>query len=198
MNSIKITPAAVKPFVNGISKNTLSFFQETSIIRRSNFRLLLVLILGFALFSCSSDEDEIFTNDIEILEDVSLSYTVFEYQILDLVNEYRNSEGMSTLKILNVVSQQAIDHNEYMISVGKANHENFSVRHQNLVKNAGAKNVGENVAYGFSTAEAVMNAWIKSEGHRLNLLKESHTDVGISIMQDEQGRNYFTQIFIER
>ena len=61
-----------------------------------------------------------------------------------------------------------------------------------------AKSVGENVAYGFSSATSVVTAWIKSDEHRAIIEKESYTHFGISTEQNIEGRYFFTQIFIKQ
>lgn len=48
---------------------------------------------------------------------------------------------------------------------------------------------GENLAYGFSSAEATLNAWMHSPEHRANVLGQDYTDVGFGIAsaKDYQG-----------
>ena len=52
--------------------------------------------------------------------------------------------------------------------------------------------VGENVAYGYRTAEQVMNGWMNSSGHRANILRCGYKNIGIGYVS--QG-NYWTQLF---
>ena len=203
MNSLKIILASVNPFVNNYSKkklikNTLSISQETPVMRVRNFKLLLVLILGFVFFSCASEDDEIYTNNFEILEDDSFSYTAIEHEILMLVNKHRDSLGLSTLSLVNFVSGVADGHTDYMIQNGQISHDNFAQRSQTIMNNANAKSVGENVAYGFTTAQGVVNGWLKSDGHRKIIESKKYTHCGISTNCNTTGRNFFTQIFIQR
>ena len=46
---------------------------------------------------------------------------------------------------------------------------------------------------GYSTPEAVVNAWMHSEGHRANILSANFTTLGVGYVAD--GR-YWTQWFI--
>ena len=160
-------------------------------------KLTYAVLLSIFFISCASDDDGIY-DEISSFEDVSVSYTVMEYQIVSLVNEHRESVGLAPLEIVNIVSDEAEGHTDYMIEVGEPSHDNFAARYSNLVKKVNAKSVGENVAYGYSTAEAVVNAWIKSEGHRRNIENVEYTSFGISTKQNSEGRNYFTNIFIKR
>ena len=66
-----------------------------------------------------------------------------------------------------------------------------------MIQNAGAERVSENVAYGYSSAQGVVNAWMNSQGHRENL-EGDYTDFDISAEQNNEGRWYFTNIFIKK
>ncbi len=54
---------------------------------------------------------------------------------------------------------------------------------------------GENIAYGYPTVRSVMSAWMKSEGHRANLLRPQFSHVGLGIKKDANGRRYWVQDF---
>ena len=51
---------------------------------------------------------------------------------------------------------------------------------------------GENLAYGFNTAEEVVEAWMNSPTHRDNILYDEFTKVAISIYEDN-GTCYWSQ-----
>jgi len=159
------------------------------------FKLALILFASILFSSCSSEDDGIYD---EKINEIKFEYNEMDLQILDLVNDYRASKGLKTLKKLDLISAVALSHTNYMIEKGEANHDNFDQRHDNLVLNAGAKAVGENVAYGFSSAKGVVDAWIESYGHRTIIENESYTHFGISTEQNSEGKNYFTQLFIEK
>lgn len=55
---------------------------------------------------------------------------------------------------------------------------------------------GENIAYGQPTAQAVMDAWMNSPGHRANILNRSYTQIGVGAVSDSNGILYWTQDFI--
>ena len=160
-------------------------------------KLGYAVLLSVFLISCSQDDDMLM-DEASKFTDVHVTYSPMEYEILSLLNEHRANAGLSTLGIVNVVSQEAEGHTDYMIEAGKPSHDNFPARHKNLVEKVSATKVGENVAYGYSTAQAVVKAWVKSEGHRQNLENENYTHFGISTKQNANGRNYFTNIFISK
>jgi uncharacterized protein YkwD len=55
--------------------------------------------------------------------------------------------------------------------------------------------LGENIAYGFPTAAAVVKAWMNSPGHRANILSPNFREIGVAVGVDAFGRLFFTQNF---
>lgn len=159
-------------------------------------KLLILTLVSTFLFSCSKDDSV----EVNLLEnnDISISYTNIEYEIITLINDYRVSKNLQKLNTYNIVSSEAVSHTNYMIQTGEVSHANFGARYQNLVTYADAKSAAENVAYGYSTAQAVVNAWINSDAHRHNIENASFTDFGISTKSNDEGKYYFTNIFIKR
>ena len=64
-----------------------------------------------------------------------------------------------------------------------------------MMKNFGItyRSAGENIAYGYTSPQAVVNAWMNSSGHRENILNASFTQIGVGYVADG---NYWTQMFI--
>ena len=162
-------------------------------------KILSFVVFSFLMLSCSPEDDGIYfeqsANEVLVSK---VSYSEMELDILDLVNIHRKSRNLSELIRLNVISSVAYGHTEYMINEGQASHDNFPQRSQNLKTNADAKTVGENVAFGFSTAQGVVNSWLKSSGHKKIIEDSNYTHFGISTDSDNEGRNYFTHIFISK
>ena len=52
---------------------------------------------------------------------------------------------------------------------------------------------GENLAFGFDTAEEAVEAWMNSPTHRDNILYDEFTKVAISIYQEDDGTCYWAQ-----
>ncbi|MDR3313909.1 MAG: CAP domain-containing protein [Oscillospiraceae bacterium] len=53
---------------------------------------------------------------------------------------------------------------------------------------------GENIAYGYSTAAAVMEGWMNSSGHKANILHTSFTHIGVGVVESG-GTIYCVQLF---
>ena len=157
---------------------------------------LMVLLGVFTLFSCSTDS---FDDNVDTLE-ISLVDTqtkAIELEILDLINEHRLSLGLNSLEDMSIVKSVAYSHTDYMVDNDIVSHDNFYTRSDYLKSNIGAKKVSENVAYGYGTAEGVVNAWIKSESHKANL-EGDYTNFDISAEKNADGRWYYTNIFIKK
>lgn len=156
--------------------------------------MAIVMVLGFT--SCSTDsavEDTI--NETELLTVPQAKQ--IEIEIMELINNHRINKGLNPLEDHNTVKAVAFTHTDYMIEVANVSHDNFFQRKQSLQANANANIVSENVAYGFSSAEAVVNAWINSPSHRENI-EGDYTDFDVSAEQNSEGNWYFTNIFIKR
>lgn len=148
--------------------------------------------------SCSKDTDLPEETAIKTADLVDyVAYSQMELDILNAVNAHRTEMGLTILKRVDGITFQARDHNKYMIKKNEISHDNFSSRYITLVNEIGAKAVSENVAFGYGTSEGVLKGWLNSEGHKKNL-EGNHTHFGISVSQDANGRNYFTNIFVRR
>jgi uncharacterized protein YkwD len=156
--------------------------------------LALFALLTFS--SCSTDSLDDKVNELE-LSIIPAEAKAIEIEILDLLNDHRLSVGLNPLEDMSVVKSVAYSHTDYMVDNNVVSHDNFYSRSNYLKTNAGAKRVSENVAYGYGTAQGVVNAWIKSESHKANL-EGDFTNFDISAEKNEDGRWYFTNIFIKK
>jgi len=167
---------------------------KTSIIR---FFSIFILSITFTFCSNDDDIDTYQATKDEVIE-TNVSYSKIETEILNLVNNYRVENNLSKLATLNIISTVADTHTNYMIETGTVSHDNFPDRVLKLQNYANAKSIGENVAFGYSSAEAVLNAWLRSPEHKKIIDTSDYTHFGISTNTDNQERNYFTQIFIKK
>ncbi len=157
-------------------------------------KAISVFALVFTMASCSSPEEA----SVESVEVVNFyDYNQSERQLLDLINDYRQTKGLNKLDKINHISYKSFEHNEYMIATNDIGHANFGERQQNLHQALGAMKVGENVAYNYSTSQAALQAWINSSAHRANI-EGDYTHFGISISENENGQKYYTNIFIKK
>jgi uncharacterized protein YkwD len=154
---------------------------------------LVLFALIFTVFnSCSSDDEGIYFNEIKT------EYATMELEIIDLINEYRNSLGMQALETLNMISSVALTQSSHTITNYEMNHDGFTKQQENSMGLTNAKWTGESVVVVFNSATGAINAMLNNEDHRAIIENETYTHVGISIEQNRQGMNYFTQIFIKK
>ncbi|APU70301.1 MAG: CAP domain-containing protein [Bacteroidota bacterium] len=159
----------------------------------------MLIFCGVILTSCSKDSlsEDVTSYDQVVTKKVAYDYDAIEVEILEDINLYRKANGLAELQPLTEVSIEAESHNEYMIDQGTVSHDNFSQRASFLMQELGVRSVSENVAYGYRSADAVVKAWLKSKGHKENI-EADNTHFGISVRQDADGRNYFTNIFVKK
>ncbi|MEY8847785.1 CAP domain-containing protein [Psychroserpens sp. XS_ASV72] len=158
--------------------------------------LPLLALIALLTFSCSTEEYPEETIDSFELQNPPSPKTI-EIEILERINAHRIGLGLSPLNNHNTIKAVAFTHTDYMVEVNQVSHDNFFQRKNSLIQNASATKVSENVAYAFSSAESVVNAWLNSEGHRANI-EGDFTDFDISAEQNSEGKWYFTNIFIKK
>ena len=158
--------------------------------------ILLAFILIITIASCSkeanADQNVDYTIDLTLAQQ---NDALFAQEVLNLINAHRASIGLDAIALgTQFSSAYAVDHTNYMIEMSQINHDNFGVRTAAL-ESTGAQMVGENVAYGYNTAESVVNAWLNSPSHRDNI-EGNYTHSGFGIKECTASNTfYFTQLF---
>lgn len=158
---------------------------------RHLLKTAVILILLSTSFSCSKEE---FEEDF-LQENIEVRYESIDLEVLELLNEYRISNGLQALKLLTPISVEAIIHNDFMISENKISHTNFYTRKQKIIEKTNAVAVSEILATGFTSAESVVNAWLNSPSHKASIDDARYNYVGVSTKKDPNGKYYFTNIF---
>jgi uncharacterized protein YkwD len=154
------------------------------------------LFMVLTLASCSNDDATDQKEDLELI--TNYDYSAEELDLANRINEYRVSAGLNTLEIVNHISYKSLEHNNYMITNNVVNHDYFDSRANNIIQVLGAVRVGENIAYNFSTPNSALHAWKNSPGHKANL-DGDYTHFGISItINPENGKKYYTNMFMKR
>ena len=117
--------------------------------------------------------------------------------VLSLVNSERAKNGLGALKLDDRLCALAdIRAKEITASFSHTRPDGtscFTVFKQNGVT---YRYAGENLAYGQTSAAAVMNGWMNSSGHRANILGKNFGKIGISCLV-YGGRKYWVQLFTD-
>ena len=157
------------------------------------FRGMFIAFLCLSVIAC--EKEDLKQNNSVV--DVPMEYDAIELEISKLVNKHRADKGLLELTILNLISVEAESHSLYMLEHEAISHDNFNDRAKNLIDNADAKNIAENVAFGYDSAESLLNGWLQSPEHCENIESKHFTNFGISVKRTERGSYYVTQIYIE-
>ncbi|HYV39101.1 MAG TPA: CAP domain-containing protein [Gemmataceae bacterium] len=120
-----------------------------------------------------------------------------EQKLLDLTNAERAKEKLPPLKFNPVLCEVARAHSANMAKQGKLEHELDGKTPFERIKATGYKYSmgGENVARHRAGLEEVMAGWMKSPGHRDNILSNEYTEIGMGAVTDAKGFVYYTQVF---
>ena len=137
----------------------------------------------------------IYPGQVINIPSVSSSVTEFEGEVVRLVNEIRISHGLKPLTNDWQLSRVARYKSQDMRDLGYFSHTSPTYGSPfNMMKSFGItyRTAGENIAKGYSTPKAVVDAWMNSPGHRANILNSSYTHIGVGYVASG---HYWTQMF---
>lgn len=125
-------------------------------------------------------------------------------QMLSRVNAERRRRDLSTLapsSVLDHVAQEYADDMLRRSHYGHVDPEGLTVRERVLAGGYPLRFVAENLASGQPTVDEVMEAWMKSEAHRENILSKVYSEAGFGLAIGRNKRGYqiiWVQIFGRR
>lgn len=123
------------------------------------------------------------------------------YEVLNLTNHERRTRGLGWLVPHPILAEAARGHCQDMIDRAFFDHTNPDG--EGPADRAAALGypsgyVGENIAAGYATPQAVMTAWMNSTGHRANILRSTYTEMGAGCRRGGSYGIYWTQVFGRR
>lgn len=112
---------------------------------------------------------------------ITEEFTPFE--VLSEHNKIRYSKNLPVFEIDEELEQKSQSWSESMATKnrlrhGSLNHSKFSY-------------IGENIAWGQSSVEEVLDSWMNSKGHRANILNKRYTHIGVGTARRADGRVYW-------
>jgi uncharacterized protein YkwD len=126
----------------------------------------------------------------------------FVSRVLDLTNAERQKAGLGPLSLSAELNNAARGYSQVLASGACFEHTCGPVpRFEDRVGQAGYSGwnaLGENIAAGYPTPEAVVNGWMSSPGHRANILSPTFTEIGIGMASGGAYGAYWTQEFGRR
>lgn len=123
-----------------------------------------------------------------------------EQAIFNLVNQNRQQQGLAPLSLNAKLNEAAKIQADQMVALRTMDHNLPGAQYPGLVdriNHVGYRyaTAGENIAYGYSDANSVMNGWMNSSGHRANILNTSYTEMGVAVSYTPEGIPYYAQVF---
>ena len=126
---------------------------------------------------------------------VNGTMSAYEKEVVRLVNEIRAENGLSALAENDALADVARLKSQDLHDLGYFDHQSptygspFEMMQQFGIS---YRTAGENIAYGFATPAAVVEAWMNSPSHRANILNATYTELGVGHVADG---GYWTQMF---
>lgn len=119
--------------------------------------------------------------------------------LLDGTNQQRSANGLGRLSINSQLNQAAqakaadMAADNYWAHVAPTGETPWT-----FISNSGYqyKTAGENLAYGFVTANETITGWMNSPGHRANILNGAFTEVGFGVINVENYQNNGNQTIV--
>ncbi|TYR81240.1 SafA/ExsA family spore coat assembly protein [Priestia megaterium] len=148
-----------------------------------------------------SNPDSIYPGQKINIPTVASTTQTFEEQVVKLVNAERTKVGLKPLKSNWEVARVARYKSQDMIDQHYFSHTSPTYGSPfDMMKNFGIKyrTAGENIAAGQATPDAVVKAWMNSDGHRKNILSSQFTEIGVGYAKGGSYGHYWTQMFISK
>lgn len=102
------------------------------------------------------------------------------------LNGFRRAHGLPALRASAVLMGVAYAHARDMARRHHLDHDGFYARLSRIASAA-----AENVAYGCATQSCAIGMWIRSAGHRRNMLMREVSRYGIASATASDGRRYW-------
>lgn len=143
-----------------------------------------------------ADPDLIYPGQILQIPRLESTISSYESEVIRLVNEIRQQNGLRPLAANWELSRVARYKSQDMRDNGYFSHNSptYGTPFQ-MISAFGLsyRTAGENIAKGYASPQAVVNGWMNSSGHRANILNASYTQIGVGYVSKG---NYWTQLFI--
>ena len=121
-------------------------------------------------------------------------------QVVTLINRYRASKGLRRLDVSASLTRASSWKSLHMAGYGYFAHDDpgppvpRSAFQRARDCGFAGTGWGENIAWGYTTPQAVTQGWIGSPGHRANIENPAFTSIGVGAAS-ANGRFYWTQAF---
>jgi uncharacterized protein YkwD len=116
----------------------------------------------------------------------------YQRQAHNATNKQRIAHGVKELRRTDCVQRFAVRQAKRMAQQERMFHQELGP----IMEGCGLRAVGENVAYGYPNGRSVVNdGWMRSPGHRANILNPDFRLLGIGARKGHDGHWYVAQVF---
>jgi uncharacterized protein YkwD len=124
-------------------------------------------------------------------------------RVVDLVNQHRTCIGLVALNVSPTLTASAVWKARHMATYNYLAHDDPAPPVARTVPDrleacgypSRSTGWGENIAYGYSTPESVMQGWLNSPGHRANIEQPAFRAIGVGAAANASGVLYWAQDF---
>lgn len=117
-------------------------------------------------------------------------------QVVKLVNEERAKASLPALQLdAGITAAANVRAREIKVQFSHTRPNGSSYASALSEQGVAYRMSGENIAYGQTDPETVMNGWMNSSGHRANILNAGFQKIGVGVYQDEKGVKHWVQLF---
>jgi uncharacterized protein YkwD len=130
-------------------------------------------------------------------EDSGVQTASTERQVFDLTNQERAANGLQALTWSDDLANVARAHSKDMADNGFFDHNNLKGQSPfDRMQEYGIRYraAAENIAYGYTSPEAVVEGWMNSPGHRANILNPNLTQLGVGVYGTYWTQNFCTPL----
>lgn len=211
VSSVSLQSSVTSLFINksvglSVSVSPANATDKSVTFKTSNAEIATVSSTGSVTAKSSGDVTiTVTTNDGKFSDSVTITVksavssvpeSDWKLEVARLTNIEREKAGVSILKYNDYIAAGAQTRSEELLTSFSHTRPDgsrfftvfddpdFSYRY-----------IGENLALGYKSPAEVVAAWMKSDGHRANLLSDKYSDIGIGITKSESGRYHWAQIF---
>jgi uncharacterized protein YkwD len=114
--------------------------------------------------------------------------------ILGGTNAARADAGLPALSADPCLARMAERHAQRLAAAGRLYHQDLGA----VMSSCGVSTAGENVAMNYTGSSDMVDQWLKSPGHRANLLSSRFSLIGVGVAQARDGAWYGVQVFGDR
>lgn len=190
---------------SGFGRLLVTHIDQEKSARTSNwlkalFPFVLCTVLAFLLPSTASTRPTPADHSRQSIEKAPVSLDVMAREVVYLVNIERAQHALPPLKVNPRLTQDAKLQAAQIAETGVLDHIILSGPYPTLQLRAEAAGyawnaLGENLALGFTDAPSAVAAWMRSPGHRANILGGGYSETGVVLAPDARGRLIFVQTF---